>query len=394
MARPIKISATRIQSFLKCKKKYWFQYVKHLPKMGNPAFRLGIACHESLEVAGRLWMEHGHLTDDDKKAVLAFYNEISIREGIEEMEAHHLGVELVTNRINNFDIGEKIVSLEETFGFFKSKFPDLETDLGVPLIGAMDKVVELDEDSLLIIDYKTSKTAPTPDQLKTDLQLSLYDLVANILYPNYKRIILCLDMLKSDPVYSYRTPEQRDEFGKYIKEIHTAMVNFKEKEAKPSLHMLCPWCDFKDYCDEYLKAISNTEYEFLPIMNLSNEKLIEEWDRIKTVTKLLDMRKKELNMVIMEKIKDSGTDLIVGDTKVIVRQNARTNYDTKLLKEVVNYEDYVGMSSVSKKAVDTYCSKNPAKKKDIEKAAIVNFTAPFLMAKDMATKKKKSKKKT
>ena len=389
MARPIKISATRIQSFLKCKKKYWFQYVKHLPKMGNPAFKLGIACHESLELAGQLWVEHGALTDEDKTKILDFYNEISVREGIEEMEAHLTGQTLVSNRINDFDLGEKIISLEETFGFSKSKYPDLETSDGVPLIGAMDKVIELDEDSLLIVDYKTSKTAPTPDQLKSDLQLSLYDLVANILYPNYKRIILCLDMLKSEPVFSYRTQEQREDFNKYLIVIHKAMVNFKEKEARPNLHFLCPWCDYKDYCSEYLKACSNEKYEFLPTMQLSDEKLLEEWDRIKTVAKILDMRKRELNMVMMDKIKRRGADLTIGDTKIVVRQNARTNYDNTILKDYVDYESYIGMSSVSKKAVDTYCSKNPAKAKDIKKAAVVNFTAPFLMTKKIKPKKKK-----
>lgn len=350
MSKVVKVSATRISSFLSCKKKYMFQYLKHMPRLSNPSFKLGTACHEALELAGQIWQKTGHLTDADKKKVLKFYNELSVREGIDDMDTHEIGRQLVKNRINNFDLGNKIVSLEEKFGFPKSQHPDLKTSSGIPLIGAMDKVVELDEETLLIVDYKTSKTSPTPEQLKSDLQLSLYDLVAQILYPQYPRVILCLDMLKADPVFSYRTPEQRADFADYLETVYKAMVSFTEKDAKPSMNIFCPWCDFREHCDVYMEAVTKSEYEFLPTVNLTNEALVTEWEQVKRTAKILDMRKRELDMVMIEKIKNLGSDLLADEKQVFIRQNARTNYDPQTVQKLVPYDDYVGMSSISKRS--------------------------------------------
>jgi ATP-dependent helicase/DNAse subunit B len=55
--KKIKLSATRISSFLQCKQRYWFNYVDRVAKLPNPVFALGLACHDTLEKAGRLWQE-------------------------------------------------------------------------------------------------------------------------------------------------------------------------------------------------------------------------------------------------------------------------------------------------------------------------------------------------
>ena len=55
--KKIKLSATRINSYLQCKQRYWFNYVDKIEKLPNPVFALGLACHETLETAGKLWMD-------------------------------------------------------------------------------------------------------------------------------------------------------------------------------------------------------------------------------------------------------------------------------------------------------------------------------------------------
>lgn len=377
----IKLSATRINSFLSCKQKYYFQYVKKLPRLSKPAFKLGLACHESLELAGKIWMEKGKFSKADKEKIFALYNEISIKEGIEEMDVHALGKDLVESRLKSFSLGNKIISLEEKFGFWSGKNADFKTKLGVPVMGAMDKVVELDNDSLIVVDYKTSKTVPTPDQLKDDLQLSLYDLVASIMWPHYERVILCLDMLKHDPIYTYRTPEQRKEFDKYLLEVYNQMVAFKEKDAKPSLQVLCPWCDYKDVCEPYNELASKKEYNFLPLAQLSDDELVKEYDSINVTNKILEMRKRELSMMIMEKIKDSEENLKGKEKQLYVRQNSRSNYDVKAVHKAIPEKDFVDLVSLNKKAVDEYCSKNPQFKKKIEESSTTNYTSPFLVSK-------------
>ena len=390
--KDIKLSATRISTFLKCKRKYWFQYVEHLPKLSNPSFKLGLACHESLELAGKIWIKKEKFSKTDKQKILGYYDKISIREGIEEMAVHAEGKRLVKNRINDFALGTKIISLEERFGFGNGNYPDLKTNLGIPLIGAMDKVIELDEDSLLVVDYKTSRTAPTADQLKEDLQLSLYDLVANLIWPKYKRIILCLDMLRSEPIYTYRTVEQREDFNKYLTVVYKEMASLKEKGAYASLNTFCPWCDFKDYCKIYEEACTKSEYDFLPSFKLTDEELINEHELVKSTSKILDTRKRELAMLIMEKIKREGTDLKGEDIQMCIRQNARTNYDAVEVAKVIPQDDFATMVTLRNKDVDAYCARHPNVKKQVEKSSITNYTSPFLATKKLKKEKVDGKK--
>lgn len=377
MAKEIKLSATRISTFLQCKLRYWFNYVDHLPKVPSPAFKLGIAAHESLELAGRIWKDKEKFTKADKKKIIDKFIAVSVREGIEDVGIHKEGIKLVTQRINDFDHG-KIIALEKTFGYNDKKSEAITTDEGVHLIGAIDKALEVDEDTLLIVDYKTSKTAPTIHQLKDDIQLSIYDLAASKLWSGYKRIIMSLDMLRSDILYTYRTEEERKEFSKYLKVVHEQMVSLKKKDAKAHLNIFCPWCDYKEYCDEYEKACKKSDYKFLKTSKLNDNDLVKEWDEIRSIKKIIEGRERELSMSIMDKIRDSSATLQTDDSEVYIRQNSRITYSKDTIKEHIPYDEFVQLVNLVKKSVEGYIKDHPAVKDKFESTARVNYTAPFL----------------
>lgn len=387
MKRKIKLSATRITTFLSCKQKYWFSYHERLPKVANPAFKLGIAVHEALEFAGKIWMEKGKFTATDKKKILKKYDEVSVSEGVEDLSIHKEGKDLVRKRINNFLTGEKVIGLETKFGFWgKDGGKDVKTKDGVPLMGAIDKVEEYDEHTLIVIDYKTSKTSPTSDQLRTDVQLSIYDLVARQIWPGYKRVILSLDMLKHDPVYTYRTDDEREDFENYLKVVYDQMLDLDSSNVQANLNMFCPWCDYKDYCQTYQKACNKSSYEFLPVMNYSDDQLASEWKSVKATKKILENRERELSMILMERIRKDFKNFEVGEEEIYVRQNSNVNYDLETVFNSVPIEDFTSLVNLNKKAVEQYFNTNPKVKEDIAKTATTNHTMPFL-----ATKKLKKK---
>lgn len=383
--KEIKLSATRISSFLECKYKYWCNYVEHRPKVSNPAFRLGLAVHESLELAGKIWFEKEKFSKSDKAAILKKYEEVSVREGIEDMLVHNEGKKLVQNRINDFVLGNKILSLERRFGF--SDNANVSTKDGVLLMGAIDKVIEVDEDTLLIVDYKTSKTAPTSDQMKVDTQLSIYDFVASKEWPGYKRIILSFDLLRSEILYSYRTDEERADFEDYLKIIYDQMMKFTKRDAKAQLNIFCPWCDYKEYCSAYKRACKKSDYKFLSTVNMDDEKLIEEWKSVKNIKKILEERNRELSMIVMEKIKRSSVNPIVKDEEIYIRQNSRKRYNAEVISRWVPLDKLVKIVSPNNKLVEDYTKENPANRDDILKSAEVNFTTPFLAVKKIRKKK-------
>lgn len=380
--KDVKLSATRISTFLQCKLKYWYGYVEKLPKVPNIVFRLGIAVHESLEYAGKIWLEKENregFTKTEVEAILDKYNEVSVREGITDLDVHKEGRDLVKARLKNFISGKKLLALEQTFGFKDDVF---YTEDGVPLIGAIDKAEEIDENTLLIVDYKTSKTIPDMHQLRNDIQLSIYDLVARTLWPEYGRIILSLDLLRTDMVYTYRTDEERAEFSKYLLEIYKQMVDMKKSDAKAQMNIFCPWCDYKEYCEEYKKACERTDYKFDTISNIEEKDLVEQWLNARNTKKLLEMRERELGMLIMEKIK-SGKTIANDDQEICVRQNSRKTYDLKTIHETVPAEDFPKLVNVNMKAVDKYIEDNPTVKSRILEAMTSNFTSPFLVTKKL-----------
>lgn len=377
----IKLSATRVNTFLKCKQKYWFSYVKKMPKMSNPSFKLGIAVHESLELAGKIWLERGKFEKNDIEKVLNFYDEISVKEGIEDHGVHLEGKDLVKARLKNFISGKKLISLETKFGFGDKN--EITTCDGVPLMGAIDKVEEINKDTLLIVDYKTSKTTPTGEELRTDIQLSIYDFVARKLWPGYKRVILSLDMLKGDIVFTYRTDAEREAFEKYLGVVYKSMVNFTENDAKPNIHLFCPWCDFRDYCDAYKKACNKADYNFVTAVNMSNDGVMAEWMSVRDTKKILENREKELSMVITENIKKNGTNFIAGGKEVYLRQNSRTSYDLEAVHRCVPGEDFPRLVKIDSTAVKKYLDVNPEVKGRILDTAEKSYTSAFLAVRNL-----------
>lgn len=387
MSKNIRLSTTRINSFLSCKQKYYFNYFSKYPKVANPSFKLGIAVHESLELAGNIWIKKKKFTKADKEAILKKYDEVSIREGIEDLSVHDEGRSLVEMRVNDFSSAKEIIGLELKFGFKDGDYKDMTSELGVPLMGAIDKVELLDDDTIIITDYKTSKTAPTPSQLRTDIQLSLYDIVIRRMFPQYKRVILSLDLLKSETLYTYRTDEQRRMFELYLKEVYEQMINLKEEEVSASLNAFCPWCDFKDYCSTYQRACKKSDYKFLPLMNYTNEQLVEEWENVKATKKILESRERELGMVMMSKIHNTSSNINTNNSEIYIRQSSRTNYDIDTVHKNVPKEDFINLVTLNKKAVEGYVEANPSIKPLIEATSSTNFTSPFLSSRKAKLKK-------
>jgi hypothetical protein len=285
---------------------------------------------------------------------------------------------------------KKVIDLEFKFGFGRET-KDVTTDDGIPLIGAIDKIEEIDQDTLLIVDYKTSKTAPTTDQIKGDLQLSIYDLVAHKIWPQYKRIILSLDFLKSDILYTYRTEEERKEFSDYLTQIYNQMINLKEENVKANLNIFCPWCDFKEYCPTYQKACKKSKYEFLPIMKYTDDQLVSEWSTVKSTKKILEIRERELGQVIMEKIKRDSKNLAYDAGEVYIRQSSRTSYDVDTILKVIPVKELDKVVSINKNRIEKYMDNNPAVKATISETAITNYSSPFLALKKNIKKEKKEK---
>ena len=375
--KKISISATRMTMFLQCRWKYWSNYVLHKPKLPNISFKLGISVHDSLKIAGLIWKKKEKFTAYDFGKVKKMYTEIAAKEGIQDLSVYDEGMRMVLEKMREFEVG-KIVTVEDKF--------NVTTNEGVPIIGAMDKTVELNEDTLLVVDYKTSKFVYTPVEMKNDTQLSIYDIVANIKFPQYKRIILCLDYLRSEPVYTYRTNKERKSFSQYMSAVYNEMVSLEEKDVKPALNDMCNWCDFRNECPAYIEATKSDKLFKKKLEDQKEDELVGEYLDIRNRKRALDNYEKRLKSYIMEKIRNDERDLVGENNIVYVRQNPSVVYDPKTVYKFVQLNDFLKMVKISKRSFDEYTEDNPIDKSKIIETATKKYTNPFLAVRNIKRK--------
>ena len=368
------MSATRMQMYLTCRWKYWCNYVLHLPRKPNVSFKLGIAVHESLALAGDIWKLHEKFTGKSILRIKEVYNKTAAREGIADINIYHEGLAMVMSRVNNFANGT-ILTVEDRF--------KVTTNEGVMLMGAMDKVEELNEDTVLVTDYKTSKYFETTSELKADIQLSVYDVVASIKYPDYKRIVLSLDYLRGSPVYTYRTPDERKGFMEYMLAIYAEMLKLKKEKCVPTLNDMCNWCDFTDNCTAYQEALVGKSFIKRKPEEYDTEELVKDYLDIKSRKRIIDNREKQLKSYILDKIQSDEED-VIGQGKVLyVRQNASIEYNPKTVFEAMPLDEFLNVIKVSKGKADEFLLRNPAAKIKIMETASKNYTSPFLAHKNL-----------
>lgn len=375
------ISSTYIKMYEQCLQKFYFRYhTKKRPAEVGEARPFGTAVHEALEAMyKRLSSKDGLPTEEDYDFVFKTFLQSGLKNNLSDQGLYEEGKFLLKRRLDSYDPSEKILGLELKFGLpYHNPEITVTTDGGTPLVGAIDKVFELDKDTIVVVDYKTSKTALTDEEAAKDEQLSLYDLAVSKLFPEYKNIILVLDYLRLSPVISHRTEEQRVWFGKFVDELYSQVAELEEKDIKPRLNMFCGWCDYKNYCQKYCDAISDKDLLVKPLDSMDDNEFVEEWIRFGNVRKMVDAYKRELSMHASNRARENDNTNIVGSDHVLYKvQSSRVYYDAGTVMNTIPKQDAVKMLSVNKTALDKYLLDHPEHSDKVNETAKVSFAASF-----------------
>jgi putative RecB family exonuclease len=179
--RYLHISYTQLSTYLKCPQKYEFQYVKGLPWEFIPEyFPFGRAIHEAAKLFYRTLKETGqrmpladltqhfkHIWDRETQG-----NNIRYKENQSRDTTREKGIQLVKVFYERV-APRRIIGVEVPFSV------DLvleETGEVLPckLTGIFDLIEADEEDTLVIVELKTSSKRFTDDQIDLDLQGTLY----------------------------------------------------------------------------------------------------------------------------------------------------------------------------------------------------------------------------
>jgi len=235
------LSYSRMDTYKKCPRKYYYRYIAKLPTKQWDHFSLGTLAHGVLEHF------HGEFKEDINKPNLKTLMKNSFKIQRNDMEKTAVlkpeilqeAYGILQNYLDlmeNKGIGSKILSLEQEFNI------PLNDDFSI--MGYIDRL-DIDNDGIYHIkDYKTSKNANymTPEQLLT------YGIYLLDKYPDVQKFRGSYIMLKCNlRNLSYDFTVEDVEKEKKI------LINYAEKITEEERWItrptkLCDWCDFKDTC--------------------------------------------------------------------------------------------------------------------------------------------------
>lgn len=363
------LSSSSMKTFLQCVLKYYYQYEDKKPRIGRSTpLAFGSAVHEALEEMHKITSETGHApTAKDYNKVLDVFMNSAVNYGLDDLDAIAEGKTMLISRLNTVNPEDKIIGLELKF--------ELETPNGTPFLGSIDKLLEIDEETVAVIDYKTSRMALTQEEADKDIQLSMYDLAVSMMYPQYKTIVCALDYLRLNEVITHRTPEQRKNFVRLMDAVYQQILNTKKDDVVPSLNGYCGWCDFNNFCPSYQALVTDPDLVLPRVDGMTDEEFVDSFEAYNAAKKILNSRYNVFKGEAYRRLQRQET--VKGKTMELYKtQTSRKDYNSAKVFNIVGPEAFRRMASVSKNAVERYIRDNPDEAEELESAATYPFNAP------------------
>ena len=347
-----KLSASAIQTFHECRLKYYFRYFTDEVPIADPRpLQFGLAVHSALEFMMKK-VKDGEPFDENiiKESVKEFHSQASFRQVISQ-ELLAEGEKFLWDRLRRHNPNYKVIEVELDVAKF-----NLSTPNGTPLNGLMDLVLQIDENQLMVLDYKTSRKAKTQLEAKNDIQLSMYDYMASKLFPNFNKIWMALDYLRGDVLITDRSPKERQLFESHLDAVWEVMGKLtKDDVMQPTLNMYCPWCGYRHLCETY-EGVLNSKAKFVPVIALSSEEqFVEEWEKVKLFEKIVAERKYALKEWANRYIDNTNKSVLVGEkSSVVWSQSTKKTYDPRVIAPHIPINDLVNLITFNKRALEMY----------------------------------------
>ena len=241
--KDVKLSATRLKTYLTCKRRYYFKYIKHLKNHNIPSdmpeeYEIGNAVHLALK---ELYSKKRSYIDA-KSLQKDLERELEQHRGESELEAYLIEIQkrrlkdFGAKEVAHFAEGYEVVATEE---FFEAPYK------GITLAGQIDRV-DKNGDKISVLDYKTGAYAlynKNNFTEATDFQLEFYYLLAGGLGTVESCAFYDLKELKIVPELFLQ--EKLEILGSHIKDLLLVEeLDTKMCEDEKS----CNYCEYRVIC--------------------------------------------------------------------------------------------------------------------------------------------------
>jgi ATP-dependent exoDNAse (exonuclease V) beta subunit len=146
----------------------------------------------------------------------------------------------------------KVIGVEEEFTHIIGK-----DNWGEDIImhGYIDLIIEEDDDTIIVVDYKTGFKTKTTEELMKDIQPRMYSLAAKLKFPEYKFVLLTFDYFRGVPIDVGFSQEQ-DEVTREVVCRKWNEIKAKHKIKRRPFDWYCQYLCNRNVCNvEWAKLL-------------------------------------------------------------------------------------------------------------------------------------------
>ena len=383
------LSYSRLSRFETCPLSYRLHYIEKKQAEPGLPLRFGKTIHAVLE---RLIKE---VVDDERTGPLSeeraieLYREAWGAEQLTGMDVFAEGLAILRRFIAEQGVVDHrdVLAIEKEFRLPVGPFE---------VLGFIDRVDWIDDETVEVIDYKTNHQLFTRDEVDTSLQMSLYEVAVRRLWPWAKKVKLTFWMLRHGVrQQTTRTEEQLADALAYVETL--GRQTEIETEYPARLNTNCSYCDHRKQCPAYADALKGKR-EFIVEDLADLEGVAREREEVARLAKALYARKEELEDILKAQLKERD-ELVLGGVRY--RMFATTSLDYPLEPTLSLLADATGLSrdevlgklgAIDKKALDALL-KSLGKKLDKPRVSLLKAEleahadkrmSPRLWAKEVA----------
>jgi putative RecB family exonuclease len=383
------LSYSRLSRFETCPLSYRLHYIEKQQAEPGLPLRFGKTIHAVLE---RLIKE---VVDDERTGTLSeeraieLYREAWGAEQLTGMDVFAEGLAILRRFIAEQGVVDHrdVLAIEKEFRLPVGPFE---------VLGFIDRVDWIDDETVEVIDYKTNHQLFARDEVDTSLQMSLYHVAAQRLWPWAKKVKLTFWMLRHGVrQQTTRTEEQLADALAYVETLGRQTETATAYPAR--LNTNCSYCDHRKQCPAYADALKGKR-EFIVEDLADLEGVAREREEVARLAKALYARKEELEGILKAQLKVRD-ELVLGGVRY--RMFATTSIDYPLEPTLSLLADATGLSrdevlgklgAIDKKALDALL-KSLGKKLDKPRVSLLKAEleahadkrmSPRLWAKEVA----------
>lgn len=243
------LSYSQIQTFQMCPLHYKLRYLMNLPSAPSPALSYGISVHNTLRDFFQSLKQEEKLTAASIKEMLKedWINQGFSSKSHEAQTYKQAESMLYQIALDTLDSPPDTLAVEVPFSFWLER---------LKVGGRIDRIDNLADGRIEIIDYKTGKNVPSEKKVKEDLQLTFYALAATevhdgILGKSPEEVVLTLYYLEEGKKLSTtRTKEELELAKQSILQIRDEIQN---SDFTCNKSILCKTCEFSMLCQAQKK---------------------------------------------------------------------------------------------------------------------------------------------